>query len=132
MIRNMHVLGLSLKNEITPSEGHPLTKLDLEGLYMIDFKMLKPFKKLTHLNIRKSNFHKLPSLKHFKQLVSFDAKDSQILEFTPDIFEGLTQLKNIHSSNYKLCCQQILPSQVLSKDCHSPMDEISSCDNLLR
>jgi hypothetical protein len=38
----------------------------------------------------------------------------------------------VHTDNNKLCCRQILPDTMNLKRCFSPVDEVSSCDNLLR
>ena len=80
-----------------------MTNVSLE---VIRNKVFVPLSKLTYLNIRANPVH------------SYD-KES---------FGGLTALQELHTDESKLCCSYFHPS--LSR-CHAPVDELSSCSDLL-
>ncbi|KAH9500822.1 hypothetical protein Btru_073104 [Bulinus truncatus] len=48
-----------------------------------------------------------------------------------DFFKGLTVWKNLLTSDFKLCCQQIRGDNILPTICHSPNDAISSCKHIV-
>ena len=76
------------------------------SLEVIRSKVFVPLSKLTYLDIRANPVH------------SYD-KES---------FGGLTALEELHTDESKLCCSYFHPS--LSR-CHAPVDELSSCSDLL-
>ena len=88
--------------------------------------------KLTFLNISGITLNYLPSFSKLYSLQHIDITGVPATYFSKDIFKGLDNLQSIRTSNFKFCCAQLLPSQVLTEYCHSPKDEISSCDSLLR
>ena len=67
-----------------------------------------------------------------KMLQTLDLRGCPVSEFPPDLLQGLTELRVIHTDNYKLCCPAILPKGFNVISCHAPSDEISSCESLLR
>lgn len=84
------------------------------------------------LNVSWGAFHTLGSFKTLKRLHTLDLSGSPALVHDSDVFSGLQELSEVHTDNYKLCCHQILPDTMNLQRCYSPVDEVSSCDNLLR
>ena len=66
------------------------------------------------------------------ELKTLDLSGSPVVNFPSTVFKGLQKLSKVHAQNYRLCCEQILPDVMNPDKCFSPVDEISSCDNLLR
>ncbi|XP_070207968.1 G-protein coupled receptor GRL101-like [Littorina saxatilis] len=52
--------------------------------------------------------------------------------FAQNIFTYLSDLSKVYADNYKLCCPAILPTGFNVLDCHAPVDEVSSCQGLLK
>lgn len=71
-------------------------------------------------------------LLHISTLKVLDLRHSPLETFPGDVFEGLRSLAKVYSDNYKLCCKATLPDHFIPSDCLAPMDEISSCEDLLR
>ncbi|XP_076464327.1 G-protein coupled receptor GRL101-like isoform X2 [Babylonia areolata] len=90
--------------------------------------------KLTFLNLTGcgvkrivgEGFRSLTLLRHL------DLRRCPVKEYPTDIFEGLGDLREVWADNYKLCCPATFPQGFYVTKCHSPTDEISSCDALLR
>ena len=140
-LSNLRVLILSWNpiTNIFASDSKPpihynLDVLYLSGLMISKFKSehFKYFPNMRNLIISSAQFHSIDSLKLFSKLESIDMDNCTFEDFANDIYSGLKNLKSIRSSNFKLCCPQLLPDHMLVKDCVAPSDEISSCDNLLR
>ena len=114
------------------------TQKTLESLHLIgitlpflDFEKLA-FPNIKTLDISNSRFGTIGSLSVFSSLQTLYMQKCEIESFSKDLYQGLSQLKTIQASNYKLCCAQLLPRQMNLGNCLAPFDEISSCDNLLR
>ncbi|KAH9488872.1 hypothetical protein Btru_041496 [Bulinus truncatus] len=54
-----------------------------------------------------------------------------ITEITTDFYKGLTVNTSLMSSDFKLCCPQILGKNIPSGKCHAPDDAISSCKHIV-
>ena len=67
-----------------------------------------------------------------KMLQLLDLRGCPVSEFPPDLLQGLTELRVIHTDNYTLCCPAILSKGFNVISCQAPSDEISSCESLLR
>ena len=80
-----------------------MTNVSLE---VIQNKVFVPLSKLTYLDIRANPVH----------------------SYNKESFGGLTALEELHTDESKLCCSYFHPS--LSR-CHAPVDELSSCSDLL-
>ena len=65
-----------------------------------------------------------------RNLKVVDLRGSPMSTFPRDVFKGLDILRTVYTDNYKLCCPRILPSDTVN--CYAPLDEISSCEDLLR
>jgi hypothetical protein len=49
-----------------------------------------------------------------------------------DLFHNLTELSEVVTPNYRLCCQGVLPPTMLASDCEADQQTVSSCEDLLR
>ena len=66
------------------------------------------------------------------KLEAIDLRGNTVLKFPPTLFLELHHLQQVHGDSYKLCCSQVLPAAFNPRNCHAPVSEISSCNNLLR
>jgi hypothetical protein len=71
-------------------------------------------------------------MKHLPYLEEVDMSHSPIHSFPSDVFVQLSRLRKVSAENYKMCCHAVLPRHLDQHFCDSPVDEISSCDDLLR
>jgi hypothetical protein len=71
--------------------------------------------------------------KSFKQLKTLDISETSFREalFPRDLFEGLNELSAIYTSNYRLCCDDVLTMRKKPL-CFFHERTLSSCGNLLR
>ena len=113
-----------------------LISVDFSGLGIeeISDTLLQPFSNIQYLNLSGNRVHKVSSrgfskLYHLKVL---DLTGSPMTDFPRDVFKDLQNIKTINVDNYVLCCPTILPEWFNSEDCHAPVDEVSSCDALLK
>uniref|UniRef100_A0A2C9L8T2 G-protein coupled receptors family 1 profile domain-containing protein n=1 Tax=Biomphalaria glabrata TaxID=6526 RepID=A0A2C9L8T2_BIOGL len=53
------------------------------------------------------------------------------LNIEKNFFKGLTIRSGLFTSDFRLCCPQVLNSNISSDKCHGPIDVISSCENLV-
>ena len=84
---------------------------------------------LSHSGLRSVTptvFRKLSSIR------VLDLNGCPFEQFPRDVFNDLKQLEVVHSDNYKVCCAATLPRGFNLNNCHAPLDEVSSCDALLR
>ena len=129
---NQGIHNFGIKNQNNDNQlYYVLNNLKISGLTKVDTEVLAMLNPEV-LDLSNSSFKILPSLQLFKELHTLDLKDSSVVNFDRNVFLNLKKLHTIYSSNYKLCCSQILPEQVTPKNCFAPTDEISSCENLLR
>ena len=108
--------------------------LGLQGLIIEKFDplLLNSFQKITMVDISYGSIKEIGSFSGCKNLQMIDMKGNEIERFPSEIYKGLEGLKKVISSSFKLCCGQLLPSNMLPHNCIAPQDEVSSCDNLLR
>ena len=91
------------------------------------------FTNLVSLNLSNSDITRVKrGFSKLNNLQVLDIRGSSITIFPRDILSGLLKLRLVHADNYKLCCPASLPADFNVHNCHSPSDEISSCDALLR
>ena len=114
---NFHLLDLS-RNAIREFDSRPLSEFQ-------SFRILN----LTSNPVRTISE---AGMRGVMRLEVLDLRHSPLETFPGDVFQGLTRLKKVYADNYKLCCRATLPEHLPPEDCLAPVDEISSCKDLLR
>ncbi|XP_025101655.1 G-protein coupled receptor GRL101-like [Pomacea canaliculata] len=66
------------------------------------------------------------------QLKQLDVRNNPLDIFPRKVLKAANYLQTVYCDNYKLCCPQNLPDAFETGSCFAPVDEISSCDDLLR
>ena len=131
--------------------------LSYNKLQNIDFHFLKYLRHLELLDmsynnltsVRQFSFLPCPKLKRivlqgmgirdisdeaFSGLASLqklDLVDNTISRFGPSVLTGLSLLSSLHTDNYRLCCPQVVPQSLKRGTCEAPVNEISSCEDIL-
>ena len=123
----------SVEEDPAASSFPAMTTLDLSFVEMweIDLRVLRIFPNLHSLNLSHCHVHYVHT-QGFQPLTSLqvlDVRRCPLTSFPKSIFRGLDSLKRVFADNYKICCPATLP---VVDQCVAPVDEISSCDALLR
>nr|KAG5700005.1 hypothetical protein BaRGS_001824 [Batillaria attramentaria] len=108
--------------------------LSLTDLDSYNGQILADFPHVTNLNMSHSalttitvdGFNSTPGLE------VLDVRQSPLEEFPQHLLRHLSSLHTVYASNFKLCCAATLPENFNPNNCHAPMDDIASCDDLLR
>ena len=134
----LEFLNLSF-NEITHVHDFSLHRLEqlrelhLEGnkLTCVSYALLANTLSLEILNLSRNDIHDIAygTFKGHSELLILDIKHNQI-EVFENMFLGLVNLKHMYVDWYTLCCAK--PDSVDPEHCHSPQDQISSCDFLIK
>ena len=66
------------------------------------------------------------------ELQVLDTGKSSVVEFSRTVLKPLTQLEELHSENYKLCCSLMLPEGFDPRHCHTTLGPLDSCQDLLQ
>ncbi|XP_025099145.1 G-protein coupled receptor GRL101-like [Pomacea canaliculata] len=69
---------------------------------------------------------------YLPKLNQIDMRDIPLETFPSQVFKTTRFLRTVYADNYKLCCRQNLPDSFETGSCFAPVDEISSCYDLLR
>ncbi|KAK7474141.1 hypothetical protein BaRGS_00034601 [Batillaria attramentaria] len=77
------------------------------------------------------SFPRHSRLKKRKRLRDLDLRGCPMTVFSRGLFQGLDRLRAVYTDNYKVCCPATLSDGFEENSCHTPSDEISSCDSLL-
>ncbi|KAH9499547.1 hypothetical protein Btru_078097 [Bulinus truncatus] len=88
---------------------------------------------LKHLNLsytKISSFGEMGISKNFK-LKSLDIRGIEIKEIHSDYFQSLSISDLLLASDYRLCCEVILGTNIPVEKCHAPSDAISTCQHLV-
>ena len=113
-----------------------LKTLDVSGIpfHKLDVSILDSFPELHSLNLSNTGVVQLLSSRRtpLSKLQVIDLRGCSVLKFPPRLFRGLDNLQQVFGDTFKLCCPQVLPAGFNPSNCHAPVSEISSCDNLLR
>ena len=141
-LQNLRVLLLRcnpLRSLGTISVGqrqHPLRSLDLSETAMdvLDSQLFVNLPEMQHLNASFAQIvsiegHGSKSVSHLKKL---DIRGNSINMFSDDLFLGLSHLSLVRTSNYRLCCDHLLPRRIPDTQCFAPKHFLSSCQNMLR
>ena len=75
---------------------------------------------------QKDGFHPL------KDLTTVDLRGCPMTYFPSNLFQGLSKLSSVLADNYKLCCSLVLPTGFTQDNFQAPVNELSSCQALLR
>ncbi|XP_070175951.1 uncharacterized protein [Littorina saxatilis] len=139
---NLRVLDLSHNPlSVLVSHGSVLRQLslghvDLSHVLLGSFNssVLSGFPTVTTLNLSESDVTAITAdgFQYTPSLRVLDLRGSDVREYPRDVFLNHTHLRAIYADNYKLCCKDLLPEGFDQSNCHAPVDEISSCDDLLR
>ena len=118
---------------IFPKLGHlDVSNVSFQKFY---FENISMFTKLSSLNLSQSKISELISTngKMFPlTLQRLDVKGSPNIRFPQQLLKPLSNLKEVWTDNFKLCCAANLPDDFELTACHAPIDELSSCESLLR
>ena len=106
-----------------------LRGLDFPILYFDNFST---FSNLMEIDLSFGTLREIGDFSQLAHLQVINMKGSPIESFPPEIYTGLANLRVVEAPNFKMCCNQLLPEHFLPSNCKSPLDEISSCQNLLR
>nr|KAG5714918.1 hypothetical protein BaRGS_000406 [Batillaria attramentaria] len=141
-LKNLRVLCLSANPLASLTNGgteglhvnlHTLD-LSLTDLDTYNGQVLVRFPHLTSLNMSHGALTTITvqGLNSTPGLEELDVRHSPLEEFPHHLLRRLSSLHSVYASNFKLCCAATLPENFNLKNCHAPMDEIASCDDLLR
>ncbi|XP_035674564.1 G-protein coupled receptor GRL101-like [Branchiostoma floridae] len=123
-LANLYYLDLSA-NEITTIEGQPFKYL--RRLEFLDLSGNKIF------SVDNGAFMLAPDPSDptaTSNLVNLRLQDNQITEFGPGMFDGLTELSELHTDKYVFVCVALTQTKQL--DTFSPQpNELSSCEDLI-
>nr|KAG5710942.1 hypothetical protein BaRGS_013676 [Batillaria attramentaria] len=141
-LRNLNVLRLAANPLTSLTNGgakdlhanlHTLD-LSLTDLDSYNGQILADFPNVTNLNMSHSALTTI-TVEGFKStpgLEVLDVRQSPLEEFPHHLLQYLSSLHIVYASNFKLCCAATLPENFNPNNCHAPMDEVASCDDLLR
>ena len=67
-------------------------------------------------------------------LENLDVRGSPLKDYPTDLLRNLVSLKAVHTDNYKLCCEAMLPEDFDLNNCHiyAMRDLLASCKDLLK
>ncbi|XP_070196452.1 relaxin receptor 2-like [Littorina saxatilis] len=137
-LKTLTLAGNPLNNLYSAPSGlqhTTLSTIDLSktSLELFESKPFSDFLALRHLNLSHTKIRTIGRDGfHFTQSVNnLDLTGSPVAYFEADLYQGLENIENIRSDNYKLCCERLLPSHFPKQSCFAPQDEISTCEDLL-
>ena len=113
-----------------------LRKIDISStkLQKLHNKMLSFIPRIKFINISFSTIRAIGSegFKNTQHLKELDIRGISLNQFPSDLFMGLRNLKSVFASDYRLCCQNILPKILPRPRCLAPKHYLSSCDDMLQ
>ena len=138
-LRELTLAGNPLSfDKVLPAltERTTLRVLDLSRVHIseIDPRSLEKLVHLHTLNLSHTNLGKVlgSGFQNFTSLWTLDLDNCPLIHFPRTLFEGLTELAHVASSNYKVCCPTVLPEDFNPNNCKAWPDAVSSCTSLLR
>ena len=113
-----------------------LRKIDMSEshLAVFDSKILSRTPAIRYINISFSATHTLETYFHqtVPHLEELDVRGTLVNELSTDLFRGLNHLANVYASDYRFCCNKILPNIAPKPRCLAPDHYLSSCEDLLQ
>ena len=110
--------------------------LDMSNTVIPDINemLLSEFPSLQHLNISGTQITmvKANAFAALNELKQIDISRNMIEDFPGRPFRGLSHLSSIFAGDIKVCCRDNLPAGFNIDRCVAPVDEVFSCDDLLR
>ena len=135
MAGNPIISLFNAEEQFSDSQGLNLLSLDISLVEMreLDFAFSRFFPNLQSINLSYSQVHVVlgEGFHRLRSLQVLDVRGCPLTAFPKSMFLGLSSLRRVLADNYKLCCPATLPMEFVGQ-CQAPIDEISSCDALLR
>ncbi|KAH9518945.1 hypothetical protein Btru_008762 [Bulinus truncatus] len=94
------------------------------------FEKINSLRKLSLRYTKITRFKNMGLPENFK-LDILNIQGLMMTEIHVDFFKGLIVVKSLLTSDFKLCCQQILEDNIPSTKCHAPDDAITSCQHIV-
>ena len=141
-LENLKVLSLqgnplrSVVSEISHPQHHALKRLDVSRtrLSMLDGQIVKYFPELQYINVSLSHlrFIRVDIFQNIPHLRQLDIRGNMINTFPLNIFVESKNLRFVRSTDYRLCCKDVLPDISPATKCSAPRHFLSSCERLVR
>ena len=144
-LNNLRVLVLSRNplSSITNTESPELGMVVLETITLSDTSFnvfngsaLAGCPNLKTLNISWSKLTTIADggFQSTPLLENLDVRGSPLKDYPTDLLRSLVSLKVVHTDNYKLCCEAMLPEDLNLNNCHvyAMQDLLASCKDLLK
>ena len=141
-LQNLQILILK-GNPLTAMTTRPsnmrqtlFRKIDLSetDLRVFDSETLSSAPRIHSINISYSKTYSITT--NFASLVpllrELDLRGTVMNDFPSNLFWGLSDLANVYSSDYRLCCDAILPNIAPKPTCLAPQHYLSSCEDMLQ
>uniref|UniRef100_A0A2C9LSU3 G-protein coupled receptors family 1 profile domain-containing protein n=1 Tax=Biomphalaria glabrata TaxID=6526 RepID=A0A2C9LSU3_BIOGL len=107
-----------------------LSNTRLHAIPLNAFHNLKQLKSLSLKNTFITTFKDMGIPEYFVLHYLYLQK-VMISNIEKNFFKGLTIRSGLWTSDFRLCCHQVLNSNISLDKCHGPIDVISSCENLV-
>ena len=141
-LENLQVLSLQgnpltfIVRGASHSQEHALIKLDLSRtrLRVFDSNVVRNFPKLQLINISFSSLEFVESniFQNLSNLKSLDIRSNRAYTFPADLLQGSHKLSLVRSTDYRLCCKDVLPDVSPPTKCFAPQHVLSSCETMIR
>ena len=141
-LENLKVLSLqgnpltSVISKSTQLQNNALQRLDVSGTYLsvFDKHIVRNFPGLQYINVSFSPlvFIQPGFFQSIPDLQELDIRRNMIDTFSLDVFVGLYKLRLVRSTDYRLCCKNVLPNISPQTKCISPPHFLSSCEYMIR
>ena len=123
----------SIINVASHLKQYALQRLDLSRtcLGVFDSQVVRQFLALQYMNVSNSSLRSVEpaGFQGAPNLIELDVRGNEIATFPADLFYGLDKLAFVLSSNYRLCCKDLLPP---STKCLTPNHFLSSCEHMIQ
>ena len=138
-LRTCSLAGNPLMSVFVDSTAQLFTNLrnmDLSGVNLTQLNTAKfiHMPALRTLNLSACRLHSVTGngFEFLTELSVIDFRGNSMSEFPKNLLRVVGTLDSLYADNYKLCCPQTLPDGFNINNCLAPVDELSSCEALLR